>query len=381
MKNRIRIAFFLLMGVLCMSCGKKTQDVDAVMEDTKKDTVIIETEYTTETVEVECVSKEEETEYISEMSETETQVAVQEQTPYERHGVLQVIGNKLCDQNGEAVQLKGVSTLGIVWFPQFIDKEGFQTIYDWGGNVVRLAVYTEEYNGYLSGGNQEAQKEAIDKGVQAATELGMYVIIDWHILSDGNPNTHKEEAKAFFDEITEKYKDYGNVIYEICNEPNGNVSWEEVKAYAEEVVPVIRTHDTDAIIIIGTPTWSQDVDIAAQSPVQGNNLMYACHFYANTHKEELREKVEKALDLGVAVFISEYSICDASGNGVINYEEAEKWVAFIEEHNLSYVQWNLANKNESSSIIRPESQAVSGWTEEELSETGVWLKNRLMNDK
>lgn len=56
-------------------------------------------------------------------------------------------------------------------------------------------------------------------------------------------------------------------------------------------------------------------------------------------------------------------------------------MAFIEEHNLSYVQWNLANKNESSSIIRPESQAVSGWTEEELSETGVWLKNRLMNDK
>ena len=39
-----------------------------------------------------------------------------------------------------------------------------------------------------------------------AISLDLYVIIDWHILSDNNPNIHKEEAKAFFTEMAIEYK-------------------------------------------------------------------------------------------------------------------------------------------------------------------------------
>ncbi|MGO5231355.1 glycoside hydrolase family 5 protein [Thermoguttaceae bacterium LCP21S3_D4] len=293
------------------------------------------------------------------------------------HGALRVEGTQLVDKNGDAVQLKGVSTLGIVWFPQFVNKDAFADIKSWGGNTIRLAMYTEEYDGYLSGGNQEEQLNRLDEGIKAATDLDMYVIVDWHILSDGNPNQHKEEAKTFFDEMSAKYKDYDNVIYEICNEPNGGTTWEDIRSYAEEVIPVIRNHAKDAVIIVGTPTWSQDVDAVAAHPLEEENLMYACHYYAATHKQELRDKVKKALDAGTPVFISEYSICDASGNGGIDYDEAEKWAEFTDENQLSYIQWNLANKEETSSLIKSGCDKTSGWTDEDLTETGLWLKQRL----
>lgn len=92
----------------------------------------------------------------------------------------------------------------------------------------------------------------------------MYVIIDWHILSDGNPMQHIDDAVDFFGEMSERYKDSNAVLYEICNEPNGNVTWNDnVKPYAETVIPVIRAN-TNAIILVGSPTWSQDLHEAAK---------------------------------------------------------------------------------------------------------------------
>ena len=294
------------------------------------------------------------------------------------HGALRVEGTQLVDKNGDAVQLKGVSTLGIVWFPQFVNKDAFADIKSWGGNTIRLAMYTEEYDGYLSGGNQEEQLNRLDEGIKAATDLDMYVIVDWHILSDGNPNQHKEEAKTFFDEMSAKYKDYDNVIYEICNEPNGGTTWADVKSYAEEVIPIIRKNAKDALIIVGTPTWSQDVDIAADDPITGyDNIMYAVHFYAATHTDNIRNKVTTALSKGLPIFVSEFSICDASGNGAIDYDQAAKWFDLIDSDNLSYAAWNLSNKAETSSLIDSSCTKTSGWTDDDYSETGKWLKKQM----
>lgn len=299
-------------------------------------------------------------------------------TAFEEHGALSVKGTQLVDAAGKPFQLKGPSTLGIVWYPQYINKAAWETIKAWGGNLIRLAMYTMEDDGFLAGGDQEYQKNLIDTGVKAATELGMYVIIDWHILSDGNPHTNKDAAKVFFEEMTSKYADYQNVLYEICNEPNGEgVDWKTVKEYAEEIIPIIRKNAPEAVIIIGTPTWSQDVDHAADDPVEGSNLMYAVHYYAATHKQELRDKVSYALDKGAAVFVSEYSNCDASGNGAIDEEQAILWAKFTDEHCLSYAQWNLANRDESSSMIKVECEKISGWEDDDLTQTGLWMKKRL----
>ena len=302
--------------------------------------------------------------------------AAESGTPLENHGALSVKGTDIVDKNGKKFQLKGVSTHGLAWFPDYVNKDAFTTFRDdWDVNLVRLAMYTDEGGGYCTDGDKEKMKSLVSKGVDIATELGMYVIIDWHILHDLTPQKYKSEALDFFEEMSGKYKDYDNVIYEICNEPNGGTSWSEVKSYAEEVIPVIRANDKDAIIIIGTPTWSQDVDIAAGDPVKEDNLMYAVHFYASTHKDDIRNKVKTAHDKGLPIFVSEFSLCEASGDGAINYDETEKWFDLISELNLSYATWNISNKNETSSLISASCSKTSGWSEDELSEAGKWLRN------
>ena len=135
------------------------------------------------------------------------------------------------NSNGKTVILKGVSTHGINWFSQYVNKSAFKSLRDdWGVNCIRLAMYTEEYNGYCSGGNQADLKKLIDKGVRYATELGMYVIIDWHVLNDRTPKKHQKEAISFFKYMAKKYKNQKNIFYEICNEPNGGTSWSTVKS-------------------------------------------------------------------------------------------------------------------------------------------------------
>lgn len=290
-------------------------------------------------------------------------------------GALQVIGSQLCDASGNPVQLRGLSTHGMAWYPQYINNELFRQFHEeWGVNVIRLAMYTAEYGGYCTDGNQSDLKSLIADGVSYATDNDMYVIIDWHILSDGNPNTYKSQSKTFFEEMSKTYASYNNVIYEICNEPNGGTGWSQIKSYAEEIIPVIRSNDEDAIIIVGTPNWSQFVNEAAANPVQGyDNIMYSLHFYAATHQDSLRNTMTQAIDAGLPIFVTEYGICDASGNGGINETQANKWVNTMDAYGISYVAWNISNKAETSAIIKSSCSKTSGLTQEDLSDSGKWV--------
>ncbi|MCM1569718.1 MAG: cellulase family glycosylhydrolase [Roseburia sp.] len=294
-------------------------------------------------------------------------------------GALSVDGTRLVDENGNPVQLRGISTHGLSWFPTYVNQEAFRQFrQEWNVNVMRLAMYTYENGGYCTDGNKEDLKNIIYRGVQYATDYDMYVIIDWHVLQDQNPNTYKEEAKQFFADMSGRYKDNNNVIYEICNEPNGGVSWSDIKSYAEEVIGVIRENDEDAVILVGTPNWSQRVDEAAENPITDfDNIMYTLHFYAATHKDDLRDTMVNAIRGGLPVFVSEYGICDASGNGALDKDSARKWVDTMDEYGVSYVCWALANKNESAALIKSSSNKTSQFGEEDLSESGKWLYQML----
>ena len=294
-------------------------------------------------------------------------------------GALSVEGTKLVDGKGNEVQLRGISTHGLAWYPDYVNEDCVRQLKEeWGMNVFRLAMYTAEYGGYCSGGDKEDLKALVKDGVKYGTENDMYVIIDWHILSDGNPNTYLEDAKGFFEEMSKEYADYTNVLYEICNEPNGGTSWSDVKSYAEKVIEVIRGNDEDGIILVGTPNWCQYVEQAAEDPIEGyENIMYTLHFYAATHKEDLRQAMVRAVESGLPVFVSEYGICDASGSGGIDEYQANQWVELLDQHQISYVAWNLSNKSETSAVIKNSCVKTSGFTQEDLSESGKWLYNML----
>ena len=298
-------------------------------------------------------------------------------TPVKRNGRLSVKGTRLVNSQGKTVVLKGVSTHGINWFPQYVNKAAFKTLRDnWGVNCIRLAMYTEEYNGYCSGGNQAELRKLINNGVKYATELGMYVIIDWHILSDGNPAKNKKQAMSFFKYMAKKYKNQNNIFYEICNEPNGGTSWNTIKSYASSVIKTIRKYDKKNIILVGTSTWSQDVDVAADSPIKGySNIMYTFHFYAATHGDSYRQKVQAAIQKGLPVFVSEFGISESSGNGRIDKNEANKWIQFLKKNKISYVCWSLCNKNESCSLLKSSCSRTGNFKKSDLSQAGLWYKS------
>lgn len=288
---------------------------------------------------------------------------------------LTVEDGRLLAADGTHIQLRGVSSHGLSWFPEYVNPEVLaQMQQEWGCNVFRVAMYTEEYNGYCTGDdeNRATLKARIDDAVMATEALGMYLIIDWHILSDGNPLTHLEEAVTFFGETAQKYADKQHILYEICNEPNG-VSWDDVREYADTVIPIIREY-SNAVVLVGTPTWSQDVHLAAQVPItRYSNIMYTLHFYAASHGAYLRDRMLDAAAQGLPIFVSEFGICDASGSGEIDEREANLWMGAMNAHGISYVMWNLSNKDESSAMLLPSCTKQSGFVESDLSPTGLWF--------
>ena len=295
---------------------------------------------------------------------------------------LSIDGTQLVDANGNDIQLRGVSTHGLAWFPQYVNQEFFTELKnDWNANVVRLAMYTAESGGYCTDGNKDELKQLVKEGVKYATTAGLYVIIDWHILQDCNPQMNQDEAKMFFEEMSKEFASYNNVLYEICNEPNGSTTWEEIKDYAMEIIPIIRANDEDAIIIVGTPTWSQEIDKPVENKIEGyDNIIYALHFYAASHTEWLRERMEYVLEMGTPVIVSEFGICDASGSGSINQEEADEWINRLNKEGVSYIAWNLSNKDETSAIFKPDCEKVSGFTKDDLTENGQWIYDMLKNN-
>ncbi len=302
-------------------------------------------------------------------------------TPLERHGALRVEGTDLLDENGRNYQLYGLSTHGIAWYPQYVNYDAFLTLRDeWNLNCIRLSMYTTESGGYCGTGNKDFLERTVISGVDYATELGLYVIVDWHVLRDENPMKNVEDAVSFFDKISSHYAESDNVVYEICSEPNGSTLWDDVREYADMVIPAIRANDPDALIIVGTPSWSQDVDKALEAPLDYDNVMYALHFYAGTHKYWLRSKLEDCLEGGLPVFISEFGTCDSTGRGEVDHTQAEAWKKLIDKHNLSYISWNLSNKNETCSVIIPSCKKLSGWNDADLSEHGQLVKGWFLGE-
>ncbi len=298
-------------------------------------------------------------------------------TPVSQHGQLSVKNGQLVDKSGKGYQLRGMSTHGLTWFPEFVNESAFKTLRDdWNTNFVRLAMYVDEWgNGQCYMGNKSGSLELLEKGVDICIKLDMYVIIDWHVLNPGDPSKYTNEAKSFFETVSKRYAKYPNVIYEICNEPNGGASWSgNIKPYAEKIIPVIRKNAPNSVIIVGTPTWSQEIDKPLSDPLNYKNVMYAFHFYAATHAG-LRSNVENCVAQGLPVFVSEFGTCDASGGGANDFNETQKWLSYFDKQGISYCNWSICNKDETCSVLRPGTSANGNWSESNLTENGKWIRN------
>jgi endoglucanase len=297
-------------------------------------------------------------------------------TIVDRFGQLSVSGNKIVDKNGEPVALYGMSLFWSQIKGKYYNYNCVKWIRDdWKCTVVRAAMgigNADGLDGYLV--NKDAEFNKVISVIDAAIDLGIYVIVDWH---DHHAHENKEEAIDFFTVIAQRYGDKPNIIYEIYNEPM-QISWaDDVKPYSEEVVSAIRAADPDNLIIIGTTTWSQDVDIASEDPLEGRNLVYSLHYYASSHKQNLRDKAQKALDNGAALFVSEYGTTEYTGDGIIDTVEVNAWFDFLEKNKISWCNWSIGDKAESSAALKPGASAEGGWTDNDISFSGHMVRNKI----
>jgi endoglucanase len=293
-------------------------------------------------------------------------------TPVSKFGQLSINGVTIVGQNNEVVQLTGMSFFWSQWIGKYYNEDCVKWLAeDWKCSVVRAAMAVN-YGGYAKHPKREQHK--IETVVDAAIDMGIYVIIDFH---EHNAENFLTEAKTFFGEMAQKYGKYPNVIYEIYNEPL-MVSWSGVvKPYCEEVIKVIRQYDPDNIIICGTPNWSQNVDEAALDPINEKNIAYALHFYSGTHKQWLIDKGETAIGKGLCLFVSEWGTTEANGDGKVFIPETQMWFNWMDKHHISHCNWSVADKKETSSALVKGASSRGGWNESKIKPSGMLVKSEL----
>jgi len=259
------------------------------------------------------------------------------------------------------------------WAPDYYKEETIKWLRDdWKCTVIRASM------GIESGGNLEnpgVEYQKITEVIDACVKLGIYVVVDWH---DHHAEDHLEESKVFFNNISSTYNYYPNIIYEIYNEPLA-VSWSNViKPYAESVINTIRNNDSNNVIVDGTPNWSQNVDDVINNRISDENTAYSLHFYTGTHRQMLRDKADKAISAGIPLFVSEWGLSEATGNGDMDMIETNLWTEYLELNNLSWCNWSITNKDETSAVLLSSTTSLSEWSIDELSEAGNIIKDYLV---
>ena len=286
-----------------------------------------------------------------------------------KHGSLKVNGNKIVDKYGKAIQLRGMSLSWSQYTPRFWNAEDVEWLVDdWKITLLRAAMGVDR-GGYDT--NPDAEKAKVITVVDACIRLGIYVIIDWHI---GPEPPQQNIAEGFWRQMATKYKNVPNVIFEIFNEPGP--FWNEIKPYHERMVQIIRNEvGANNLMVLGTPNWSQDVDIVAKDRVQGDNLAYTLHFYSVVHKQPLRDKANIALEQGLPIFITEWGPCDIDTN---DYNEAKIWLNWAKDNMISTVNWGVYSKEDACAVLQPSAHGKGHWLDHDLTEDGKWVRDYII---
>jgi endoglucanase len=301
----------------------------------------------------------------------------QMKSPVDIHGQLKVQNGQVLNRNNEPPQLRGISMSWSIWGGRkYYNPEVISWLRnDFKANIIRLAMGVEPEGGYLKDPVQ--QKQLIVKSIDAAIANGIYVLIDWH---DHHANQHQERAISFFTEMAKKYAGKKNVIYEVFNEPT-EIDWKTVKAYSIAVIKAIRKYDRQNVIIVGSPRWDQDVDIVAKDPIVGfKNIAYSFHFYASdpNHQERLMKKADQAIAAGLPLVVTEWGVGESNGNGVFDLSKTNKWLQWMEKNKLSWTNWNVTDKRETTALLNVGASAKGNWTDENLTPAGRYIREKLI---
>ena len=291
------------------------------------------------------------------------------------HGKLSVKGIDLTDKNGDKVQLRGMSSHGLLWYPEYTNYASIYETKKHGANMFRIAMYSDDGNGgYIQ--NPELSWKLMQAAIENTLAADMYAVVDWHVLREQNPLHNVDKAKEFFSKVSALYGDEAGVIYEICNEPNGDTTWEDIVEYASQVIPVIRENASDAVILVGTPDYSYSITKVKKDALPYSNLMYSYHFYAGQYDSAYKNMIEDCQKDGIPIFVSEWGINTEQG-GQDALKQGTEFADYLNQNGISFAAWSLCNKDEVFSSLKPECNKYASWKEEDFTEVGKILFSAL----
>ncbi|WP_250036608.1 cellulase family glycosylhydrolase [Paractinoplanes maris] len=302
-------------------------------------------------------------------------------TPVAVNGQLRVCGVKLCNQYGRPIQLRGMSTHGLQWYPNCVNNASLDALAgDWQADHLRLSMYIQE-GGYET--NPRQFTDRMHALIEQVSARGMYVIVDWHQLTPGDPHYNLERARTFFAEIAQRHGSKPNILYDVANEPNGT-PWSRIKTYHEAIIPTIRAADPDAVILLGTHGWGSlgvsdggsEADVI-NNPVNATNIMYTFHFYAGSHGTEYLNTLSRAADR-IPVFVTEFGTQTASGDGANNFTRSQQYLDLMAQKKISWTNWNYSDDSRSGAVFNSGTCPGGPFAgTSRLKPAGVWIRDHL----
>jgi endoglucanase len=276
-----------------------------------------------------------------------------------------------------------MSTHGLQWHYNCYNDASLNALKDdWKADIMRVSMYVQE-DGYET--DPAGFTDKADTIIGKLVDRGLYVDIDWHQLSPGDPMVNLSKAKTYFTHMATKWGHLPNVVYEICNEPNG-VSWARVRDYAHQIIPVIRAIDPDAVILVGTRAWSSlgisdgaNETEVINNPVNASNIMYVFHMYAASHKDMYRNALSRAAD-SIPMFVTEWGTQTASGGGTNDFASSQLYIDLMASKKISWINWNYSHDPLSGAVFTQGTCPNGPFAgTSRLKPAGVWVRDHIIN--
>jgi endoglucanase len=273
---------------------------------------------------------------------------------------IHVDGNLFVDDAGHIRSFHGVN----ISDPDKLEKDGrwskayFQVIKDWGADIVRVPVHPVAWRGR----GKAAYFELLDQAVIWASELDLYLIIEWHSIGNletevfQHPmhDTTKQETYNFWRDVSFRYAGIPAVaFYELFNEPTmyrgqlGHITWSEWREINEEIIGIIFAHDARVIPLVAGFDWAYELRQVREYPIRMEGIGYVSHPYPMKAPQPWEENWER--DFGYVadtypVFATEIGFMAAGDPGahipVISDEEyGRRILAYFEAKGISWTAW------------------------------------------
>jgi aryl-phospho-beta-D-glucosidase BglC (GH1 family) len=270
--------------------------------------------------------------------------------------LIKVQGNKFVNPQGEKVFFRGIA----ISDPDKVERQGhwskthFEKVKEMGANIVRIPVHPVAWRER----SPEKYIKLLDEAVDWCTDLGMYVMIDWHtignleteVFQDPMYVTTRQETFQFWRTISKHFSGNNTVaFYEFFNEPTtyrgqlGPVSWADWKKTIETLIVIVRAHDNETIPLVAGFDWAYDLTQLREEPINAENIGYVTHPYPNKRSEPWPPKWEE--DFGFAasqypVFATEFGndvrkgTLDPNGN-----HYGTQIIDYLENKGISWTIW------------------------------------------